>query len=74
MSLQVPCGQCMACRLERARQWAVRCVHEAQMHKDNCFLTLTYRDGCVPRSIDLETGEIAAGDFLRLISVILFFL
>ncbi|QXP08224.1 MAG: replication initiator protein [Arizlama microvirus] len=63
MPVVVPCGHCMACRLERARQWAIRCVHEASMHEHNCFLTLTYRDGSVPRSIDLETGEIAAGDF-----------
>jgi len=41
--LQLPCGQCVGCRLERSRQWAVRCLHEAQMYSDNCFLTLTYR-------------------------------
>lgn len=41
----LPCGKCVGCRLERARVWAVRCVHEARMHRDNCFLTLTY-DAC----------------------------
>jgi len=41
---QVPCGRCLECRLEYARQWAVRCVHEAQMHANNCFITLTYSD------------------------------
>lgn len=41
---QVPCGKCLECRLEYARQWAVRCVHEAQMHDDNSFITLTYND------------------------------
>lgn len=40
----VPCGRCIGCRLERSRQWAVRCVHEAQMHQQNCFITLTYRN------------------------------
>nr|QJB19890.1 MAG: replication initiator protein [Microvirus sp.] len=39
---KLPCGKCIECRLEYARQWAVRCVHEAQMHEDNCFITLTY--------------------------------
>lgn len=39
---QLPCGKCIACRLEYARQWAIRCVHEASMHPDNCFITLTY--------------------------------
>jgi len=41
-SLDLPCGQCWRCRLERSRQWAVRCVHEAQLHELNCFVTLTY--------------------------------
>lgn len=30
--LELACGQCRGCRAERARQWAVRCVHEASMH------------------------------------------
>lgn len=40
--LTLPCGQCTGCRLERSRQWATRCIHEARMHKENCFITLTY--------------------------------
>ena len=40
----VPCGQCSGCRKTKARQWAVRMVHEAQMHEDNCFITLTFND------------------------------
>ena len=46
--MKVPCGQCVGCRLERSRQWAVRCVHEAQMHDRNCFITLTYDDEHLP--------------------------
>lgn len=43
-TFQLPCGKCLECRLDYARQWAVRCVHEAYMHEDNCFVTLTYSD------------------------------
>lgn len=43
-SFQLPCGQCIECRLEYARSWAVRCVHEAKMHENNSFITLTYSD------------------------------
>jgi hypothetical protein len=39
---QVPCGYCIGCRLEKSRQWALRCTHEAKMHKQNCFITLTF--------------------------------
>lgn len=44
----LPCGMCIGCRLEHSRQWAMRCMHEAQMHEDNCFLTLTYSDDHLP--------------------------
>ena len=40
--LELPCGQCVGCRLKKSRDWAVRCVHEAQLHEDNCFITLTF--------------------------------
>ena len=42
----VPCGRCIGCRLERSREWAIRCYHEAQGHEDNCFITLTFRESC----------------------------
>lgn len=48
------CGQCAGCRTDRARQWSVRCVHEAQMHEHNCFVTLTYDDEHVPRDYSLK--------------------
>lgn len=47
-SLDLPCGQCIGCRLERSRRWAVRIMHEAQLHDRNCFITLTYDDDHVP--------------------------
>lgn len=46
---EVACGKCIGCRLERSRMWAVRCVHEARMHKENCFLTLTYAPEHLPK-------------------------
>lgn len=46
--INIPCGQCVGCRLERSRQWAMRCVHEKRMHADNCFVTLTYDNDHLP--------------------------
>jgi hypothetical protein len=40
--INISCGQCVGCRLERSRQWAVRCMHEAQLYDNNCFITLTF--------------------------------
>ncbi len=42
--IQLPCGQCIGCRINRSRQWAVRCCHEAHGFENNCFITLTFRD------------------------------
>lgn len=41
-ALQLPCGQCIGCRLDRSQSFAIRCMHEARMHDRNCFITLTY--------------------------------
>lgn len=40
--VEVPCGKCVGCRLERSRQWAVRCLHESKLHDSSLFVTLTY--------------------------------
>lgn len=45
--MEVSCGQCLGCRLDYSRMWAMRIVHESAMHElcgGNCFVTLTYRD------------------------------
>ncbi len=49
LAMTVPCGRCVGCKLERSRQWAVRCMHEASLHADTSFITLTYDDEHVPR-------------------------
>lgn len=53
-SLTLPCGRCIGCRLERSRQWAVRCMHESSMHTDNSFVTLTYSDEYIPHDYSLN--------------------
>jgi hypothetical protein len=56
-SLSLPCGQCRGCRLERSRQWAVRCMHEASLHEQNCFITLTYDNDHCPSDRSLNYGD-----------------
>lgn len=55
--IQLPCGQCIGCRLEYARQWAVRCVHEAQLHEKNCFLTLTFNNENLSPNFSLDKSD-----------------
>jgi hypothetical protein len=61
--VSLPCGQCIGCRLERSRQWAIRCMHEASLYENNCFITLTFnpeslaaRD--VPESLDVRDFQL----------------
>lgn len=48
LRVTVACGRCIGCRLDRSRDWATRCVHEAQLHEDSCFVTLTYHNDHLP--------------------------
>lgn len=57
LPMQVPCGRCLGCRMDRARDWAVRCVQEASLFKENCFLTLTYAPEHLPTNGSLRPRD-----------------
>lgn len=42
--IDLPCGKCLGCRADQAREWTIRASHEASLHDRNAFLTLTYAD------------------------------
>jgi hypothetical protein len=54
MPVEVPCGKCIGCRLEKSRQWAMRCYHESKLHTYNSFLTLTYSDENLPEDLSIH--------------------
>lgn len=45
---EIPCGKCIGCRLDYAKNWANRCMLEAQQYEHNYMLTLTYDEEHVP--------------------------
>ena len=55
--LEVPCGYCIGCRIDRARDWKIRMYHESQMHEGNSFITLTYADKYLPPNQSLELAH-----------------
>lgn len=63
--IKLPCGQCIGCRLERSRQWAVRSVHEALQYERNCFITLTYSDEYLHPSGSLKFHKKEFQDFMK---------
>lgn len=62
-SLQVPCQQCIGCRLDKAAEWAARLMHETLEHEDNRFLTLTYDEDHLPTDGSLVKHHVQ--DFMK---------
>lgn len=61
----IPCGQCLACRMTYARNWSARIMNEVSLYPSGTcwFVTCTYDDEHLPPAkpvikIDEETGEI----------------
>lgn len=63
--MKVPCLQCIGCQETYSKEWAIRCMLEAQQWKQNFFLTLTYDEDNIPRDDELvnkKTGEVFEND------------
>lgn len=54
---QTECGQCTGCRIRRIRDMSIRCCHEARLHKENLYLTLTYNDENLPEDRCVRVEE-----------------
>ena len=46
----VPCGRCLACRIKKRTEWAMRITHELDYYDYTSFVTLTYTDEYLPLS------------------------
>lgn len=61
LHIQVPCGQCIACRVRKAQEWSARLWLEwKSTDSPSCFLTLTYDDDHLPsdRSLHVEDYQL----------------
>lgn len=64
LHVQVPCGQCIECRKQKARNWQVRLQEEIKNWKYKYFVTLTFapeelRKLLKEENIDIECNAIA---------------
>lgn len=62
---EIGCGQCLACRLNHAKQWTVRIqkdIESCGSDRRSIFLTLTYDDAHLPTRVitDPRSGEVVA--------------
>lgn len=61
----IPCGKCIGCKQDHQREWAIRCILEADNYESNYFITLTYDDKNKPWDdtfVNTDTGEIFEDD------------
>lgn len=56
--IPLPCGSCLACRINHAKEWAIRCVLESLYHEESWFITLTYDDEHLPENGYLQKKHI----------------
>lgn len=52
--IEVPCNSCVECLQKKSIEWSFRIRCEASYHKENCFITLTYKN---------TNGELSKRDF-----------
>lgn len=57
MPVKIPCGQCIGCRLNYAKFWAVRCMHELYTSKNGYFFTLTFDDDHLAPDLSLHKED-----------------
>lgn len=55
--IKMACGRCIGCRLKYSATWAVRCHHEAALHKENQFLTLTFAPEHLPKFNSISVSD-----------------
>jgi hypothetical protein len=58
----LPCGACLSCQIDKAKEWATRGFHESQTHTENSFITLTYNNKSLP-----ENGTLVREDLTNFI-------
>lgn len=57
---EIPCGKCIGCRSDQAREWSNRLIMEMSYHDSAYFVTITYDEEHMKRVtyVDEMTGEI----------------
>lgn len=63
--MQIDCGYCLGCRIDKSIEWSIRVCHEMKYHARNCWLTLTYDDHHVSKD-----GQLVPGDLKKFIKAL----
>lgn len=72
-SMAFPCGHCVACLINKRKDWSTRLTHEIGEFDKSCFVTLTYNDDYIPTTSKddwsspcklFDTGLYSGEDFI----------
>lgn len=61
--LEIGCGKCTACRINKREEWSMRCLHELDDHQHSIFVTLTYDEYNIPSGYTLKKKHLQ--DFIK---------
>ncbi len=64
---QLPCRKCISCKIDYAREWAVRAQLETKYNKNNYFITLTYNEKYVPKNENNTKNTIKNSDLTKFV-------
>ena len=56
--LNIGCGKCLACRIQKRKEWSMRLWHELSYYDRHVFLTLTYDDFHLPDNESLRKRDL----------------
>lgn len=56
--MSIPCGKCIGCRMKKASEWGIRCLHEKKMWPESSYVTLTYASEHMPPGMSLCVRDV----------------
>lgn len=56
--MELPCGQCQACKIRRTAEWSLRLMLELEEWENSYFLTLTYDDTLINKDKTLVKSHV----------------
>ncbi len=55
---EISCNQCIGCKIQRSKDWGLRCAHEITLHEQNSYITLTYAPEHLPENGHLKMTDL----------------
>lgn len=65
VDVRIPCGKCLGCHADRARNYSTRAIHEYYAHREKkgAFITLTFNEDMLHRRDVLDYRSIYRSEF-----------